>query len=126
MSKRLPTDGGESFQNNPFGGLESKGLPKGLAVQKQAKAPENKKRSRGRIDVRREKAGRGGKTVTTLSGFLNGESERELDAMAFDLKKVCACGGTRRARVIELQGDVRDKAIPELQKRGYQAVRAGG
>lgn len=125
MSKRLSTDGGDSLNANPFAGLESEGLRKAPAPQPNTK-PEKKKKSRGRIEVRREKAGRGGKTVTTLTGFLYGESDRELDALTFDLKKACACGGTLKGRVIELQGDVRDQAVAELEKRNYQPVRAGG
>jgi translation initiation factor 1 len=46
--------------------------------------------------------------------------------MAFDLKKICACGGALKGRVIELQGDVRDRVCTELKARHYQAVQAGG
>ena len=46
--------------------------------------------------------------------------------MTFELKKICACGGSLKGRIIELQGDVRDRVCQELNARGYQAVRAGG
>jgi len=126
MSKRRSTDGGDSLNANPFAGLESTGLRAAPPTRPEPKKGEGKKRFRGRIEVRREKAGRGGKTVTTLRGFLTGESDRELEALTFDLKKACASGGTLKGRVIELQGDVRAKVSVELEKRNYQPVLAGG
>ncbi|MFT5826833.1 MAG: translation initiation factor 1, partial [Yoonia sp.] len=75
---------------------------------------------------RREKAGRGGKTVTTMREFSTNVPLKELEAMAFNLKKTCACGGALKGRVIELQGDVCDRVMGELEKLGYKPVRAGG
>ena len=128
MSKRIDTGGGESLGSNPFENLSGAGLPKAEKVP--ARAPVSKKSKpapkKGRVELRREKSGRGGKTVTTLSAFATHLPLGELDQLAFDLKKSCACGGTLKGRVIELQGDVRDKAFSELEKRGFQPVRAGG
>ncbi|PXA04448.1 translation initiation factor [Coraliomargarita sinensis] len=128
MSKRIDTGGGESLGANPFDTLSSTGLPKaqkgssGATSKKKPKAAPKK----GRVELRREKSGRGGKTVTTLSDFATHLPLGELDKLAFDLKKSCACGGTLKGRTIELQGDVRDRAVAELEKRGFQPVRAGG
>ena len=124
---KISTDGAGELGNNPFGGLELGGLPSGpanLPVPPQKKAA--KPKSKGRVELRREKAGRGGKTVTTLREFATHIPLRELDALTFDLKKVCACGGTLKGRVIELQGDVCERVMAELEKRGYKPVRAGG
>lgn len=128
MSKKIDTGGGESLGANPFDALSGTGLPKakktpasGSGAKKAKAAPK-----KGRVELRREKSGRGGKTVTTLSGFATHLPLSELDKLAFDLKKSCACGGTLKGRTIELQGDVRDKAFAELEKRGFQPVRAGG
>ena len=87
---------------------------------------EPQSRSRGRVEVRREKAGRGGKTVTTLREFPSHVPVKDLEILAFNLKKICACGGTLKGRAIELQGEVCDRVIGELKKLGYQPVRAGG
>ncbi|MEO0509631.1 MAG: translation initiation factor [Verrucomicrobiota bacterium] len=128
MSKRISTDGGDSFGSNPFDGMNLGSLPAGSApkpLQKRS-SPEKKKASKGRVEVRREKAGRGGKTVTSLSAFPTHIPLKELESLAFDLKKASACGGTLKGRVIELQGDVRDRVILELEKRSYQPVLAGG
>lgn len=125
---KISTDGGGSLGANPFGGLDAAGLPKG-EMNPQSSAPSRKpkaKKAKGRVEVRREKAGRGGKTVTTLREFPTHIPLATLEAMTFDLKKICACGGTLKGRVVELQGDVCDRVCAELDDRGYQAVRAGG
>jgi translation initiation factor 1 len=129
MTKRIDTRGGESLESNPFDALLGAGLPKAKKTpSSNAPAPKKPKAApkKGRVELRREKGGRGGKTVTTLSAFVTHLPLSELDKLAFDLKKSCACGGTLKGRTIELQGDVRDKAYAELEKRGFQSVRAGG
>ena len=113
---------------NPFATLDRSGLPKGemkssvtLSEQKSMK-----EKSKGRVEVRLEKAGRGGKTVTTLKDFPLHIPLNTLEVMTYELKKICACGGTLKGRVVELQGDVCDRVSSELKHRGYKAVRAGG
>lgn len=132
MSKRskskISTDGADkAFVSNPFGALNAGGLPSGpTAEQMRPKTVEKKAKSKGRVEVRREKAGRGGKTVTTLREFPTCIPLKELEAMTFKFKKTCACGGALKGRAIELQGDVCDRVIGELEKLGYKPVRAGG
>ncbi len=127
MSKKIDTGGGASLGANPFGALSSSGLPKSKPPSGGPSSAKSRPKPRkGRVELRREKGGRGGKTVTVLSGFATHLPLEELDKLAFDLKKACACGGTLKGRVIELQGDVRDKAFAELEKRNFQPVRAGG
>ncbi len=125
---KISTDGGGSLGANPFAGLEAS-VPAGELKPRGAPAKSSKpasKKSKGRVEVRREKAGRGGKTVTTLKEFPTHIPLSTLEAMTFELKKICACGGTLKGRVVELQGDVCDRVCAELNARGYQAVRAGG
>ncbi|NLD01391.1 MAG: translation initiation factor Sui1 [Gammaproteobacteria bacterium] len=74
--------------------------------------------------VRRESKGRGGKTVTTISGLcLALEELKELTAA---LKKRCGCGGALKEGVIEIQGDMVEVLLEELRKRGFVAKRSGG
>ena len=80
----------------------------------------------GRVEIRREKAKRGGKTVTTLQAFATHLPQSQLEHVCYDLKKHCACGGTVKGRVIELQGDVRGRAFEFLLQLGYAPVRSGG
>jgi translation initiation factor 1 len=86
--------------------------------------PPRAPRGDGIIRVRREVAGRRGKTVTTISGLpLPSDDLRDLAA---ELKRRCGTGGSVVDRVIEIQGDHRDTVVAELESRGYTVKRAGG
>jgi translation initiation factor 1 len=78
----------------------------------------------GIVRVRRETKGRGGKTVTAVSGVpLAGEALRNL---ASDLKRRCGTGGTVKDGVIEIQGDHGEAIAAELSRRGFTVKLAGG
>ncbi|GLX15990.1 translation initiation factor [Pseudomonas straminea] len=74
--------------------------------------------------VRRETKGRGGKTVTTISGVPL--AEEPLKELASALKKRCGCGGSFKDGVIEIQGDHVELLLAELIKRGFKAKKSGG
>ena len=74
--------------------------------------------------VRRETKGRGGKTVTTVSGLAM--NQEQLTVLLKDLKRLCGAGGAIKDGVIEVQGDHCDAVLRELSARGIQAKRAGG
>lgn len=78
----------------------------------------------GVVRVRRETKGRGGKTVTTVSGVPL--SENALRELASALKRRCGTGGTLKDGVIEIQGDHRDSVVIELSARGFLVKKAGG
>ncbi|RJP20619.1 MAG: translation initiation factor Sui1 [Deltaproteobacteria bacterium] len=78
----------------------------------------------GVVRVRRETKGRGGKTVTTVSGVPL--SENALKELASALKRRCGTGGTLKDGVIEIQGDHRDAIVLELSGRGFLVKKAGG
>ncbi|MCP5066511.1 MAG: stress response translation initiation inhibitor YciH, partial [bacterium] len=59
----------------------------------------------GIIRVQRETKGRGGKTVTTISGLPL--PKPDLRDLAKDLKRRCGTGGALKENVIEIQGDHR-------------------
>ena len=78
----------------------------------------------GPVKVRRETAGRKGKTVTTVLNLpLNDNDMRDL---AGKLKKRCGVGGSAKDGVIELQGDHRDTVVEALRAKGYEVTLAGG
>jgi translation initiation factor 1 len=78
----------------------------------------------GPVKVRRETAGRKGKTVTTVFNLpLNDNDIRDL---AGKLKKRCGVGGSAKDGVIEIQGDHRDTVLAVLRADGFEAVLAGG
>jgi len=74
--------------------------------------------------VQRETKGRGGKTVTVVTGLR--VDERKLAEIAGSLKKRCGCGGTAKDGVIVIQGDHADVIVEALLKAGHKAKRAGG
>ena len=78
----------------------------------------------GFVRVRREKKGRGGKTVTTVSGVAMGN--KELKALASELKRKCGSGGSVNDGVIEIQGDHVDRVMEELVAKGLKVKRSGG
>ncbi len=80
--------------------------------------------SDGIARVRRETKGRGGKTVTVVTG-LSG-SDEELKELAGALKRRCGTGGTIKDGTIEIQGDHCDLIVAELSQKGMKAKRAGG
>jgi translation initiation factor 1 len=78
----------------------------------------------GNVRVRRETKGRGGKTVTTVTGVPGDDAV--LEALAKKLKARCGTGGTVKDGIIEIQGDHRDAIVAELVKAGLKAKIAGG
>jgi translation initiation factor 1 len=78
----------------------------------------------GIVRIRRETKGRGGKTVTTVSGVPSGGEA--LRGLASELKRRCGTGGTAKDGVIEIQGDHRETIAAELSRRGFIVRLAGG
>ncbi|MDF3936547.1 translation initiation factor Sui1 [Pseudomonas citronellolis] len=94
--------------------------PIGACVCKQSVVPAGD----GIARVRRETKGRGGKTVTTVSGVPLAEDA--LKDLATALKKRCGTGGSLKDGVIEIQGDHVELLLEELAKRGFKAKKSGG
>lgn len=82
------------------------------------------RKSDGIVRVRRDRKGRGGKTVTVIDGVMG--SEEELSTLAQQLKKLCGSGGTVKDGDIEIQGDHREKVMAKLTALGYKVKPAGG
>jgi translation initiation factor 1 len=78
----------------------------------------------GVVRLLRDRKGRGGKTVTLITG-LSG-SPHQLASLLSELKRLCGTGGTVRGDLVEIQGDFRDRLRKELERRGYAVKIAGG
>jgi translation initiation factor 1 len=115
---------GDQFGQNPFAGLSGEGLPPGPADSGESKPVEPQK-NRGRVDIIRNKAGRGGKTVTVVTNFV-GIGLPEKEKLAKEMQKTCGVGGTVKEGRIEIQGDKREEVARILIKAGFRPVFAGG
>lgn len=128
---KISTEGGSGLGQNPFAGLSGAGLPNApKVVLEQAQAGSGKgaakeTKNRGRVDVRRETGGRGGKTVTVVDGFV-GIGLPEKEQLAKKMRAACGCGGTVKDGAIEIQGDQRETVARILSEAGFRPVFAGG
>jgi translation initiation factor 1 len=78
----------------------------------------------GIVRIHRDRAGRGGKTVTLVTGLPG--SEAQLKLLAAELKRLCGSGGAIRERNLEIQGDHRERVAAHLEERGHRVKLAGG
>ncbi len=123
--RRVATDGGASLGQNPFGAL-SGALPSAPSTPPPAPtASPVSTKSRGRVDVLRTTAGRGGKTVTVAKNFV-GIGEPEKNALCKAMRGAAGCGGTVKDGQIEIQGDQREIVMRVLAEAGFRPVAAGG
>ena len=126
--QKISTEGGQSLGQNPFGALSGLNLP---ASQPAAPASQPTKgaalpeKNRGRVDIKRTTAGRGGKTVTLVTGFV-GIGLTEKESLCKKMRSACGCGGTVKDGEIEIQGDQREKIASILTTAGFRPVFAGG
>lgn len=84
-----------------------------------------KNTNRGRVDIVRQTAGRGGRGVTVARNF-TGISLAEKQELAKKMQKVCGSGGTVKDGCIEIQGDKREEMKRILTEAGFRPVFAGG
>jgi len=148
---RVPTDGGPPLGQRPFAGLGAGILAdtgnripdtgaqelagKGQRADQKREDPNppirdpvtgiRNPQGRGRVDITRQTAGRGGKTVTVVSGF-TGIGQTEKEQLAKRMQKACGAGGTVKEGRIEIQGDQREQVARVLAEAGFRPVLAGG
>jgi translation initiation factor 1 len=126
--KRIPTDSAPGFGHKPFDALSSEGLPPAPETPPTDSAPRSANKpakNRGRVDIIRQKAGRGGKTVTVVKNFV-GIGLPEKEQLAEAMKKACGTGGTVKNGQIEIQGDKRAEVARILTEANFRPVFAGG
>jgi translation initiation factor 1 len=67
--------------------------------------------------LRLEKKGRGGKAVTVVYDLP--DNPAFLKELATELKRACGAGGAVSGNTVEIQGDLRDRVRPLLEKKGW-------
>jgi len=128
---KISTDGGQGLGQNPFASLGGLSLPQAAPGSAKPASPaqstqvSSPAKNRGRVDILREKAGRGGKTVTVATGFV-GIGLPEKEELAKKMQRAGGSGGTVKEGRIEIQGDKRDVVARILTEAGFRPVFAGG
>ena len=84
-----------------------------------------KNTKRGRVDIVRQTAHRGGKGVTVVKNF-TGIGLPEKQELAKKIQRSCGVGGTVKDGCIEIQGDKREEVKRILIEAGFNPVFAGG
>ena len=79
--------------------------------------PKNQQKLRVSI----EKKGRGGKTVTVVSGFTG--TEDDLKELGRLLKSKCGVGGSAKDGEILIQGDLKPRVVELLKSEGYSQTK---
>ncbi len=83
------------------------------AEEKQKTLPRNQQKLR----LNMERAGRGGKTVTLVKGFIG--SDDDMMDLCKLLKQQCGVGGSVKYGEIIIQGDHCQRLVEILKKEGY-------
>jgi|TARA_B110000305_G_scaffold234089_2_gene291569 translation initiation factor 1 len=126
--KKRNSKGEEATETpTPFSALnELSGLPEGTIEPPKATSRRDRKNTkRGRLNITREYAHRGGKLVTVVSNF-QGIGLPEKQELARKIQKSFGVGGTVKDGRIEIRGDLRDEIKVILEEAGFQPVFAGG
>jgi translation initiation factor 1 len=123
--KTIETGGSKPLGHNPFAALAA--TPRDVPIAPPVSAPTGAPASpppaqvdalSAKIVVRREKKGRGGKTVTRITGI----PASRADALLACLKKALGCGAVREGDDLVLLGSLVDRAADWLEADGARRV----
>lgn len=115
----------QSGTNNAFGALASLrgALPQGTDATPTSTPASSTAALNGKIVVRREKKGRGGKTATLVEGVaLTGAA---LEAFGREMRQSLGTGGGIEGNAIVISGDQVERAMNWLRARGATRLVAG-
>lgn len=106
---RIDTSGPSTSAHNPFRALlpadATQDVSQPELATESAEHPQVQPGKSDRLYFARRRAGRGGKTVTVISGFASASEAEKLQLLQA-LRKACGAGGTLRDGEIEMQGDL--------------------
>ncbi len=102
---------GMVYSTNPDFQFETEEVPEAETL------PKNQQKLRVRI----ERAGRKGKTVTLVTGFIG--TEEDLKTLGKLLKTKLSTGGSTKDGEIVIQGEVKQRVVELLLAEGYSGTR---
>lgn len=117
----------EAFSHNPFAALAGSKVaptpsPPPGSDGGQGEAPSRAANPyRAKVVVRREKSGRGGKTVTRVSGL----PDEILPDLALRMKRALGCGAVVEGADLVLLGSLVDRAAAWLEAEGAERIVRG-
>jgi translation initiation factor 1 (eIF-1/SUI1) len=127
MEEKKPPAPGSTAKTNPFEALRQKlgPLPPGpvSSARPSAADPRAPKPVPERVTVRRERTGRGGKTVTIAEG--PGFTGRKLEPLAREAARALGVGARVEHGALVVQGDQADRLAAWLSTRGFERVERG-
>jgi translation initiation factor 1 len=117
------------LQTNVFAALDGfanlPAAPESPVIPVKTSIRAEKNTNRGRVDIIRQTAHRGGKGVTIAKNFI-GIPLAEKQELVKKIQKACGVGGTVKDGCIEIQGDKRDEMKRILTEAGFKPVFSGG
>lgn len=120
-SKPIDTSGGAKLTHNPFGALAgvSAAAPEPAGAEEPKSAPSGDALVFApKVVVRREKKGRGGKTVTRIAGI----AAEHREPLAGRMKRALGCGAVVEGEDVVLLGALVDRAADWLEGEGAKRV----
>ena len=100
-------------KGNPLASLNIPGLPPGPAAPKSLW-------KMGKVNLQRETAHRGGKTVIVIKDFATHLPVTVIENVAKRVRSACGCGGTVKDKRVEIQGDNVAKIRAVLEAEGFE------
>jgi translation initiation factor 1 len=123
--KRIDTSGTKTplaGLGNAFAAMNLPDLPAGEGTEAEKRAQPEPLWKMGRVVLRKERAHRGGKTVIVVDDFATHLPLSVIESTAKKLRAGCGCGGTVKARTIEVQGDQPGKIRAILEAGGFEVA----
>lgn len=102
---------GVVYSSNPYFKYSDNSQTPSLTLPKQQQ----------KLRISMERAGRGGKTVTLVKGFIG--AEEDITSLCRLLKQKCGVGGSVKDGDIIIQGDHRQRLTEMLKNEGYTQTR---
>lgn len=118
--KKVPLSQPQPPLQSPFSALSAEGLPAGPDTPTAPSPPQSAPGRR--VVLRREKSGRGGKTVVVVSRLSNHLSPPEIETLCRDIRKSFGCGGISADDEIEIQGDQPARVRAWLESAGFSVA----